>query len=593
MTVHRFWPEPDRTHGSKGYFLEFLRAAGYPVPAFRVLDRDGVAAVEDLRTRVTEFATAIATEAAGQQGIPADSVSFAVRSSGQRSMPGMMDTVLCVGLTETNLSALEARLGSTQAAFDALINATRDFCVLVGGVDPLLVHAASASSEDGPSQVASMRALFETSTGIVFPLDPAEQLAMAVEAVVASWGSVRARSYRDRHAIPDAAGPCVVIQAMIHGTAELTSGSGVVFSHDPLTGERRMTGEYVERSTGEGIVSGTVTPLDVSTLQAADVAVFAELEHLVERLHQNLTRMVEIEFVVERNVLWLVQVRPAVGDAQVTNAIAIDSWRSGMIETDEMFRRLSADALFSSTSARTYRGGGRLLGTGIPASNGVASGIVVVDMAEAAVCVGEDIVLLRETTEPRDFPAMVSSVALVTLTGGASSHAAVVARELGIPAVVGVTFNDLQWLESATGARVTVFGTTGEVWLGDIETEVAGTDDFPHAILDGAHTRTAIVGSLREIEARGAEILRTNDLALGISAGPEIVVATTDTELAEQRTAVGGRVAFLCSEGPPMQRWRAVLPAHPTEYVVPADEVQVPYIRVRLLVEAAHREDYL
>jgi pyruvate,orthophosphate dikinase len=571
--------------GGKGFFLTKLAELGHPVPPFRILESARLHAGDIVLAEIEALLSELRAEAVERMGVSAASVAFAVRSSAPVSMPGMMDTLLGIGLSPSQMSQLAARLGTAHAAWDMVCTGARSLCVHSAGLDDKEIETIG---EPGPGAYERLVTAYEQRTGRAFPATPEAQVLHAVHAVAQSWHNDRAREYRRVHRVSETARPSVVIQAMAFGTANGASGSGVIFSHDPLTGERGLHGEYMPTSTGESLVSGTATPIDVATLAVEDQDCYRELAERVDELFRWTTLMVEVEFVVERGRLWLVQLRSAVCTDEIRNSVTVDSWRDGLIDRSEALRRLNLDALFAKTPARAADGSARLLATGLPASAGVATGRFVSHPDDAIALVDEPTVLLRQKTEPEDFLGMVHSVAVVTLEGGTGSHAAVVARELGRPAVVGASFVEPAWVQQADGAIVTVCGTTGRVWLGAVAEQDAVALACP-ADLIGAPSGTHIVDSLDDVVAAEPDAVMVDGLgALERTSPRRGLVVTADPQVA---TLIGRscRVAYIASASA-REPWRVALPDVPVAYIVVASAAQRSYVQAALAIREAAAE---
>ncbi|WP_327144296.1 PEP/pyruvate-binding domain-containing protein [Nocardia sp. NBC_01327] len=575
QVVERFeTPESSRARfGGKGFFLTKLRDMHYAVPPFRILE-SAVLDRHDIPEReVEELLAALRAEAAEVMGVDPASVAFAVRSSAPVSMPGMMDTLLGVGISPADVPALAERLGGAGTAWDMVITGARGLCRHIAGIETDEAEQATFDT------YARLVAAFEGATGREFPGTPVAQVKLAVDAVAASWNNQRAREYRAVHGISEQDRPSVVIQAMAYGTAGSSSGSGVVFSHDPLTGVRGLHGEFLGERTGESLVAGTATPAAVQQLAAAVPTAHAELTAYTDELFSWLSVMVEVEFVVEHGTLWLVQVRPAIAADQVHNTVAVDAWRAGILDRAEALRRLRLDALFAEAPPCAVAGHAPLLATGIAASTGVATGRLVRDSAAALDGGPEATVLLRPRTEPEDFMGMVHAVAVVTLEGGSGSHAAVVARELGRPAVVGAVFTDPDWLARAGAATVTVCGTTGRVWLGAVPLAEGGMAGWPGDLI-GAPEDTEVLGSAEDLFGAEPEAVQLDPATDPARIPASAIVVTDDPQLAAAAARYAG-VAFVCPPGDAETPWRTDLPEIPLRYVIAAP-AQQRYVRAVL-----------
>ncbi|WP_281202165.1 PEP/pyruvate-binding domain-containing protein, partial [Nocardia jejuensis] len=337
--VERFeTPENSRARfGGKGFFLAKLREMHYAVPPFHVLEGTVLRRTEISEPEIETLLAHLRREAAEVMGVEPGSVAFAVRSSAPVSMPGMMDTILGVGLSPSDLPALAERLGGPDAAWDMLITGAEGMCRHIAGLPAPEPEPAT------PAAYERLVAAFEKATGTDFPRTPAAQVKRAVDAVAASWNNSRAREYRAVHGISEHDCPSVVIQAMAYGTAGSGSGSGVVFSHDPLTGVRGLHGEFLGGRTGESLVAGTATPTVVEELAIIAPTAHAELAAYTDELFSWLSVLVEVEFVVEHGSLWLVQVRPAIAADRVHNTITVDAWRAGILDRGDALERLRLD----------------------------------------------------------------------------------------------------------------------------------------------------------------------------------------------------------------------------------------------------------
>jgi pyruvate,orthophosphate dikinase len=359
-----------------------------------------------------------------------------VRSGAPTSMPGMMDTILNLGLNQEIADGL-ARTQGTAYARD-----TRQ----------------------------RFEQLFAEVVGVDTPADPWVQLRLAIAAVFRSWRSPRAVAYRGRHGLDDEAGTAVTVQAMVFGNADERSGTGVLFTRNPSTGDPEPFGEWLTRAQGEDIVSGTRAPESLDALAGLLPEVHAQLMDHARSLEQRHRDVQDIEFTVESGRLWLLQTRSAKRSPRGAIAIAAALGREGLISPAEAVSRVTAEqvrAVLVPGLDPRERAAAPLLATGTPACPGVGTGVVVTDPdeAEARAAEGEEVVLVRRTTSPHDLHGMLVAAAIVTEIGGATSHAAVVSRELGVPCVVGCGEDTMIGFD---GRTVTVCGDTGEVREGAI-----------------------------------------------------------------------------------------------------------------------------
>ena len=418
---------------------------------------------------------------------------LSVRSGAPVSMPGMMDTILNLGLNRSAALAIATATGDTHFMAELLVRFHRMYGEIVLGaleggkaVDQL---TAGVGPADDPGEVydtlwsACQHALEEDTGGIV-PADPGEQLAGAVQAVFGSWNSRRARTYREFHLIPHDLGTAVVIQSMVFGNLSQDSGSGVVFTRNPVTGDRELFGEFLSSSQGEDVVAGIRTPDPISALDDTLPSVYAELCSACADLERRHGDVLDIEFTVERSRLFFLQVRSAKRTAEAAVKIAADFVRDGTIAPLKAVGMLSADQVrqvqqpgFDPAEVDAARGAGRLLAIGSGACPGQASGILVLDpdRARNLAAQGRGAILARPTTSPADLHGMIVAQGIMTVTGGTTSHAAVIARALGKPCVVGCGDVRISAAERtlsaggrvlAEGDEISLDGTTGEIFAG-------------------------------------------------------------------------------------------------------------------------------
>jgi pyruvate, orthophosphate dikinase len=430
--------------GGKGRAIAAMVAMGLPVPpAFCVAcewcdecGRDPAALVDLVWPDVLGGLAQLEARTGCTFGRGPRPLLLSVRSSGQTSMPGMLETVLNVGVDDGVLAAFASSHGAAFAA-----------------------DLAERAHRGGRA---------------VLP-DPLTQLRDAIGAVVASWSSSRAAAYRAHHGV-DRGGIAVLLQAMVFGNLDAHSGTGVLFTRDPATGAADPFGEWLPRAQGDDVVSGTSDCLPLTRLADRLPQVYDELLAAGRRLERAGADVQDVEFTVQAGELWLLQSRAAKRAPRAALRLALALRDEGLIDDDEMLARVTAEQLAAVTAGRSQpQPSGPTLATGLPACPGVATGLVCTtsEDAIAAADEGRDVVLVRPTTSPEDVAGLMSARAVVTEVGGASSHAAIVARELGIPAVVGCGAGLTTLL---AGRTVTVDGSAGEVRAGAPETpEVART----------------------------------------------------------------------------------------------------------------------
>lgn len=433
--------DADRAHvGGKAFSVKAMLELGLPVPPAFVFPTDlcvryyaqgrtvpsGV--FDDLRRGIAALERVLDR----RFGDPEAPLLVSVRSGAARSMPGMMDTILNLGIDERIAAALSAHSGDDAFGADTYRRFVEQYTKVVG-------------TEPMP--------------------DPWEQLEAAVVAVFESWNSPRATAYRRHHGLPDDAGTAVTVQAMVFGNLGEASGTGVLFSRNPVTGDRKPYGEWLPGGQGEDVVSGRFDPLPLSTLAESMPGVHDELMAASRRLEAEFGDIQDIEFTVERGKLWLLQARSAKRSATAAVRHAVAMHEEGLLTVEEALGRVTPEQLAAVLAPHLEpetRSAATVLAKGECACPGVATGIVVTsaDEAEIEAEAGRDVILATQTTNPDDVHGMVVAQAIVTEIGGATSHAAVVSRELGRPCIVGCGEGTLTRL---AGRVVTVDSTTGEV----------------------------------------------------------------------------------------------------------------------------------
>ena len=474
---------PDRALiGGKAWGIAVMRHAGLPVPPAFVVTTEACRAylaagalpdglLDELRAGIAM----LEAKTGRGFGAPEQPLLLAIRSGAAVSMPGMLDTVLNLGMSEEIEAALARESGDAAFARDTHRRFHEMYAriVLKAGIDAL---PPEGTGETWRAAVAEAGA-----SGSV-PEAPADQLLGAVRAVFDSWNGRRARRYRKHHGLPEDAGTAVTIQVMVFGNLGERSGTGVLFSRNPLTGAPAPYGEYLARAQGEDVVSGRQTPQGLDALASSLPDVHAALLDAARRLEALNRDVQDIEFSVQEGALYLLQTRTAARAPAAAIRIAVDLVNEGTISTDEALARLSAEQVRTLLMPRLDDGAAEsepLLAEGEGASPGVGIGTVVLDAddAEARGAAGEDVVLVRPTTSPDDVHGMVAARAVVTAAGGATSHAAVVSRSLGVPCVVGCGEGVGATL---AGREVTVDGKAGRVFDGALPVSVPSETDDPY-----------------------------------------------------------------------------------------------------------------
>ncbi|MFG3257580.1 pyruvate, phosphate dikinase [Streptomyces sp. NPDC048172] len=436
-------------------------------------------------------------------GQPDDPLLVSVRSGARNSMPGMLETVLDIGLTEESVPGLARLTGRPRFARDSYRRLLQMFGSTVMGLDPELFEQALERRKEergagrgadrgaapdarlGADELAALaadfRRIIRSGTGEEFPQDPAEQLRRAIRAVFTSWNGERARVYRRYHHIPDDLGTAVNVQAMVFGNLGPDSGSGVAFTRDPVTGAPGLYGEYLPEAQGEDVVAGVRDALPLSELERLDPAAYARLTECAGLLECRYQDLCDLEFTVERGTLWMLQTRVGKRTAEAAFRIAYDMADEHRITPHDALRRVTGDELARLMFPRfAVEGTARPLARGIAASPGAAVGVAVFDSAEAVRrrAVGERTVLVRRETSAEDLPGLVAADAVVTSHGGKTSHAAVVARGMGKVCVCGADalavdpvrrrFVLPDGSQVREGTPLSVDGTEGTVHLGTL-----------------------------------------------------------------------------------------------------------------------------
>ncbi|MGH9991261.1 MAG: pyruvate, phosphate dikinase [Nitrososphaera sp.] len=421
-----------------------------------------------------------------------------VRSGSAVSMPGMLDTILNLGLNEQTVEGLAKRSGDPRFAWDAYRRFIQMFGKIVFGIDDNKFDSISAGKDLSNAKILrsianSFRSLCET-TGRKFPADPYKQLELAIDAVFRSWMGKRAVEYRRQYSItPDKAnGTAVTVVAMVFGNMGDDSCTGVVFTRDPETGEKRLYGDYLTNAQGEDVVSGKSTPQHIDALVSEMPEVYRQLKHVCEKLEIHFTEPQDVEFTVEKGNLYILQTRAAKMNAVAEVKTSVDMYHEGLISKTVALERIDPEGLEQVLYRRIDpHSRQRPAATGIGASPGAASGIAVFDVALAEVLgkKGEKVILVREETRPDDVPAFFHSAGILTSRGGKTSHAAVVARGMGRPCVVGCSQIEIDLEDKSFGVagkkvvsegqKLTIDGSTGRVFSGEVQTvEPEISDEF-------------------------------------------------------------------------------------------------------------------
>jgi pyruvate,orthophosphate dikinase len=441
-----------------------------------------------------------------------DPLLLSVRSGARVSMPGMMDTVLNLGLNDVSVEGLAKKTGNERFAYDSY----RRFLMMFGDVVLDIKHEYFESAieakktelgvrQDTQLNAGALKQLAETfkeiikkKTGSEFPQDPRKQLQMSIEAVFNSWNNQRAIRYRKLNDIPMDWGTAVNVQTMVYGNMGETSGTGVAFTRDPATGKKEFFGEYLMNAQGEDVVAGIRTPLTITTLAQKMPGAYAQLVDICQKLEKHFKDMQDIEFTIQEGKLYMLQTRNGKRTAAAALNIAVDMVTEGLIDKKTALMRVrpeQIDQLLHPTidSSAKYE----VIATGLPASPGAAVGKVVftAEHAEEMAALNKKVILVRAETSPEDIGGMDAAQGILTVRGGMTSHAAVVARGMGKPCVAGCgaisidihekvfTVNDLRIKE---GDYISIDGATGCVILGKVSLVTPGVSEELKTLLSWA-----------------------------------------------------------------------------------------------------------
>jgi pyruvate,orthophosphate dikinase len=564
--------------GGKGANLAEMTNIGLPVPpgftvtteACRAYLASGGQVPMGLWQEVRSALTELEAEMGRRFGDPERPLLLSVRSGAKFSMPGMMDTVLDLGLTDPTDAGLAA-LTNEHFALDSYRRLLQMFGKVVLGIDADLFEEAigAAKREAGVTDdyqlsagdlrrlVARCKAII-AAAGLAVPSDPFEQLRLAVLAVFDSWNTPRARAYRRANDIPEDLGTAVNVQAMVFGNVGPDSASGVAFTRDPNTGERGLFGEYLTEAQGEDVVAGVRTPQPLRAM--TDDPLFRpahdELLRHAALLERHYRDMQDLEFTIERGSLWMLQTRTGKRTAQAAVRIALDMADEGLIDRRAAVQRVEPAQLEQLLHPQIDESQPfTLVATGLPASPGAAAGAVIFDPVEARARgeAGDAVILVRTETSADDFPGMEMARGILTARGGMTSHAAVVARGMGKPAITGcgaieVNADDGRLragdLTIQVGEEITIDGTSGRVFLGRVamvEPDLTGGLDRFLAWADrlrrlGVHANADTPADARRARQAGAEgvgLCRTEHMFFAegrIDAVRAMILATTDEE---------------------------------------------------------------
>ena len=489
--------------GGKGANLAEMTTLGLPVPPGFTITTEACRAYlaageapETLDVEVTAHLREVEQAMGRRLGDPSDPLLVSVRSGAKFSMPGMMETVLNIGLNDESVEGLAAQSGNDRFAWDSYRRLIQMFGKTVQDIDgdrfADILHKLQAdkgykgdldmTTADLKHLVEEFKKVVEEETGEAFPQDPRRQMDLAIEAVFRSWNTERARLYRRRERIPNDLGTAVNVCTMVFGNMGETSGTGVCFTRDPSTGHSGVYGDYLVNAQGEDVVAGIRNTLSLADLERLDKKSYDELRSIMVKLETHYRDLCDIELTIQQGKLWMLQTRVGKRTAAAAFRVATQLVDERLITTDEAVTRVTGDQLTALLFPQFDKAAEKTVVTkGMPASPGAAVGEIVLDNDQAAsrVAAGASVILVRRETNPDDLAGMMAASGVLTARGGKTSHAAVVARGMGRCCVVGA--EDLVVDEAAgtihvrsedlvlkAGDVIAIDGTTGEVFKGDV-----------------------------------------------------------------------------------------------------------------------------
>ncbi|MCC7352108.1 MAG: pyruvate, phosphate dikinase [Anaerolineae bacterium] len=496
--------------GGKGAGVAEMTRAGLPVPpgftitteACNAFFAGGEKFPEGTWDQVLDALKWVEQQTGKKFGDPNNPLLVSVRSGAKFSMPGMMDTVLNIGLNPQTLQGISRLTGNERFAYDAYRRLIQMFGRIVKDIDGRKFdHILEGYKEKTEGKqdtdlttdmlkqvVKDYKALYKKELGVEFPDDPLAQLRQAIEAVFGSWFGKRAVDYRNFNKIPHDLGTAVNVQTMVFGNMGFDSGTGVAFTRNPATGDKALYGEYLQNAQGEDVVAGIRTPKKIAQLQDDMPVVYGQFVKVANQMERHYREMQDLEFTVEKGKLWMLQTRTGKRTAQAAVKVAVEMVNEGLITKQEAIMRVEPAQInqlllprFDPKAKDVAAGEGKLLAKGLNASPGAAAGKAIfdADTAETLGTNGESVILVRPETNPDDVHGMLVARGILTQHGGATSHAAVVARGLGKPCVSGTeairvdtetkSFS-ANGLTVKEGDLISIDGTTGEVFLGAIKT---------------------------------------------------------------------------------------------------------------------------
>lgn len=494
--------------GGKGAGLADMTRAGVPVPPGFTVTTQACNAYQEKQEfpagmweQVLVAIKGVETKAGKAFGNAENPLLVSVRSGAKFSMPGMMDTVLNLGLTDEIAESMVKLTGNPRFVYDSYRRLVQMFGSVVMGIDDEAFEDyltdikkergvkldVELSADDWKQVTAEFKKVYREKVGEDFPQDPLVQLRHAIRAVFNSWNGKRAIDYRNAANIPHNLGTAVNVQTMVFGNMGADSGTGVAFTRNPSTGERKLFGDFLMNAQGEDVVAGIRTPEPISQLEQENKAVYDQFLTVANKLEKHYREMQDVEFTIERGKLWMLQTRDGKRTARAAVHIAVEMVEEGLISREEAVLRITPDHVlqllhpqFDADAKADAAKAKRKIAKGVNASPGAAVGVVAfdADVAEKWGKSGKAVIMVRPETKPDDVHGMLASKGILTSRGGATSHAAVVARQFGVPCVCGAEALDINVsgrvmkvgeIEVREGELISIDGGSGEVFVGEIK----------------------------------------------------------------------------------------------------------------------------
>ena len=636
--------------GGKGANLAEMTVLGLPVPqgftitteACNMYYENGERLPESLERNIYDYVAKLEHITGKKFGSPENPLLVSVRSGARASMPGMMDTILNLGLNDDVVEGLAELTANTRFAYDSYRRFIQMFSDVVMGlpksrfeviIDEIkkengLTNDIQLTADDMKRLVSEFKEFYKSKMGSDFPQDPRTQLLEAVKAVFRSWNNDRAITYRRLNEIPSSWGTAVNVQSMVFGNMGETSGTGVAFTRDPATGEKKLYGEFLMNAQGEDVVAGIRTPKPITALREIMPEVYTQFADIAEKLENHYRDMQDMEFTIENKKLYMLQTRSGKRTAAAALKIAVDLVDEGAITTDEAIMRVDPkqlDALLHPQFDPTALRNASAAAAGLPASPGAATGMVYFtaeDVKRNAIRKGR-VILVRLETSPEDIEGMIAAEGILTVRGGRTSHAAVVARGMGRCCVAGcgaITMHeDEKYFEIngnivREGDYISIDGTTGNVYLGEIPTvEATISGDFSRFMTWADERRSLQVRANADTPkdaaqalafgAQGVGLCRTEHMFFNedrISAVREMIIASDEKQrrtaldklLPMQRSdfegifrAMNGLPVTIRFLDPPLHEF---LPTSPEDICVLAKEMNTSAEELTAAVNALH-----